>query len=83
MDIRNKVEVIDNFIPKTYQDMIHQVLMGDEEFEVEDKNDRGFPWYYTEDITAAGSSESQHRAGLVINMFHFMMMMMMHYQNHL
>ena len=63
MDIRNKVEVIDNFIPKTYQDMIHQVLMGDEEFEVEDKNDRGFPWYYTEDITAAGSSESQHRAG--------------------
>ena len=82
MDIRNKVEVIDNFIPKAYQDMIHQVLMGDEEFEVEDKNDRGFPWYYTEDIQQQVLQRVNIELVLVINMFHFMMMMMMHYQNH-
>ena len=48
----HELKIVENF-----------VIQDNEEFEVEDKNDRGFPWYYTEDITAAGSSESQHRAG--------------------
>ena len=54
MDIKNKVEVIDNFIPVEYQNLIYDVLMGGRDLEGADDN--GFPWYFTEDVTAAGET---------------------------
>ena len=62
MDIKNKVEVIDNFIPVEYQNLIYDVLMGGRDLEGADDN--GFPWYFTEDVTAAGEYDSQHRPAL-------------------
>tara|TARA_A200000159_G_C7234815_1_gene301849 strand:+ start:234 stop:848 length:615 start_codon:yes stop_codon:yes gene_type:complete len=59
MKIKNKVEVIDDFIPVEYQNLIYDVLMGGKDLEGADDN--GFPWYFTEDVTAAGEYDSQHR----------------------
>ena len=59
MEIKNKVEVIDNFIPVEYQNLIYDVLMGGKDLEGADDN--GFPWYFTEDVTSAGEYDSQHR----------------------
>ena len=38
MDIKNKVEVIDNFIPVEYQNLIYDVLMGGKDLEGADDN---------------------------------------------
>ena len=50
-----EIIVIDDFISLEYQEKIKQELLG---------LDNNFPWYYIEDITAAGDFDSQHRAAL-------------------
>ena len=49
-----EILVIDDFVSLEYQEKIKQELMGV-------NND--FPWFYIEDVTAAGDFDSQHRAG--------------------
>ena len=60
---RGMVKVIDNFIDKKYQESIKEEMFG-----AFDKNgdwqESYFPWYYAEDVTAAGDDDSQHRPGL-------------------
>ena len=55
----NEVFVIDDFIEKEYQEQIKKVLLGQAAFD-----DQEFPWYYIEDVTAAGDDDSQHRAAM-------------------
>ena len=49
-----EILVIDDFVSLEYQQKIKDELLG---------LDNNFPWYYIEDITAAGDFDSQHRAG--------------------
>ena len=55
----NEVFVIDDFIEKEYQEQIKNVLLGSEPFD-----DIEFPWYFIEDVTAAGDEDSQHRPAM-------------------
>ena len=55
----NEVFVIDDFIEKEYQEQIKNVLLGSEPFD-----DLEFPWYFIEDVTAAGDDDSQHRPAM-------------------
>ena len=58
-----QVTVIDNFIDKDYQEKIKIELLGG--FDNNKKHhDSDFPWFYIEDVTAAGDDDSQHRPGL-------------------
>ena len=50
-----EILVIDNFVTLEYQEKIKQELIGLE---------NNFPWHYTEDVTAAGDFDSQHRPAL-------------------
>ena len=60
---RGMVKVIDNFIDKKYQESIKEEMFG-----AFDKNgewqESYFPWYYAEDVTAAGDNDSQHRPAM-------------------
>ena len=47
-----EILVIDDFVSLEYQEKIKKELMG---------LDNNFPWYYIEDITAAGDFDSQNR----------------------
>ena len=47
--------VIDDFISLEYQEKIKQELLG---------LGNNFPWHYTEDVTAAGDFDSQHRPAM-------------------
>ena len=55
----NEVFVIDDFIEKEYQEQIKNVLLSSEAFD-----DQEFPWYFIEDVTAAGDDDSQHRPAM-------------------
>ena len=57
---RGMVKVIDNFIELKYQEYIKRELLGgfDENREWQESD---FPWFFAEDVTAAGDAESQHR----------------------
>ena len=58
-----QVTVIDDFIDKDYQEKIKLQLLGG--FDKKNKHhDSDFPWFYIEDVTAAGDEDSQHRPGL-------------------
>ena len=58
-----QVTVIDDFIDKDYQEKIKLQLLGG--FDKKKKHhDSDFPWFYIEDVTAAGDEDSQHRPGL-------------------
>ena len=50
-----KIIVIDDFISLEYQEKIKQDLLGLENI---------FPWHYSEDVTAAGDFDSQHRPAM-------------------
>ena len=52
---KGEIIVIDDFISLEYQKKIKKELMG---------LDNYFSWYYTEDVTAAGDYNSQHRPAL-------------------
>ena len=60
---QGQISVIDNFIDIDYQEKIKRELIGG----FDSKNnyhDSDFPWFYIEDVTAAGDDDSQHRPGL-------------------
>ena len=58
-----QVTVIDDFIDEDYQEKIKIELLGG--FDRNKKHhDSDFPWFYIEDVTAAGDDDSQHRPGL-------------------
>ena len=59
MILEKEIYVIDDFIDAEYQKDIKNILMGDYQYREKD-----FPWYYTEDVTGAGDSDSQHRTAL-------------------
>ena len=50
-----EIIVIDDFISLEYQEKIKQDLLG---------LDNIFPWHYSEDVTAAGDFDSQHRPAM-------------------
>ena len=50
-----KIIVIDDFISLEYQEKIKKELIGINNY---------FSWYYTEDVTAAGDFDSQHRPAM-------------------
>ena len=52
------IEVIDDFIEKDYQEKIKKVLLSC------DEETNAFPWYYLDDITYEGESNSQKRPAL-------------------
>ena len=52
---RGEILVIDDFISLEYQEKIKQDLLGLENI---------FPWHYSEDVTAAGDFDSQHRPAM-------------------
>ena len=52
---KGKIIVIDDFISLEYQEKIKQDLLGLENI---------FPWHYSEDVTAAGDFDSQHRPAM-------------------
>ena len=58
----NMILVIDDFIDKEYQEKIKNTLIGG----TDNKNkhhESEFPWYFIEDVTAAGDEGNQQRAG--------------------
>jgi len=57
--LENKIYVFDDMINIEYQQQIKDTLMGNRDF----KN-LSFPWYYTPDVTEAGSSRNQARPAL-------------------
>ena len=59
MILDKEIYVIDNFIDAEYQKDIRNVLIGQFQYKEED-----FPWYYIEDITAAGDTGNQSRRAL-------------------
>ena len=59
MILDKEIYVIDDFIDDEYQKDIRNILMGNYQYRKKD-----FPWYYTEDITAANDPDSQHRTAL-------------------
>ena len=58
-----QVIIIDDFIDKDYQEKIKRELIGGFDSK-ENYHDSNFPWFYIEDVTAAGDEDSQHRPGL-------------------
>ena len=60
---RGQITVIDNFIDIDYQEKIKRELIGGFDSK-KNYHDSNFPWFYIEDVTAAGDSDSQHRPGL-------------------
>ena len=58
-----QVTVIDDFIDKDYQEKIKIELLGGLDRKKK-HHDSDFPWFYIEDVTAAGDDDSQHRPGL-------------------
>ena len=52
---QGEIIVIDDFISLEYQEKIKQDLLG---------LDNVFPWHYSEDVTAAGDFDSQHRPAM-------------------
>ena len=60
---RGMVKVIDNFIDKKYQESIKEEMFGsfDRNGEWQQPD---FPWFYSEDVTAAGDPDSQHRPAM-------------------
>ena len=52
---QGEIIVIDDFISLEYQEKIKQDLLG---------LDNIFPWHYSEDVTAAGDFDSQHRPAM-------------------
>ena len=63
MFTQGQVTVIDDFIDQDYQEKIKIELLGG--FDKNKKHhDSDFPWFYIEDVTAAGDDDSQHRPGL-------------------
>ena len=56
---KNQILVIDDFIDIEYQEKIKDHLMGEAEI-----NDKLFPWYYIDDVTAAYEDDNQGRPGL-------------------
>ena len=58
-----QVTVIDDFIDKDYQEKIKLQLLGGFD-KTNEHHDSDFPWFYIEDVTAAGDEDSQHRPGL-------------------
>ena len=58
-----QVIIIDDFIDKDYQEKIKRELIGGFDSK-ENYHDSNFPWFYVEDVTAAGDSDSQHRPAL-------------------
>ena len=52
---QGEIIVIDDFISLEYQEKIKQDLLGLENI---------FPWHYSEDVTAAGDFDSQHRPAM-------------------
>ena len=59
MILDKEIYVIDDFIDTEYQEDIRNILMGNYQYRKE-----YFPWYYTEDVTGAYDSDSQHRTAL-------------------
>ena len=59
MILEKEIYVIDDFIDVEYQKDIRNVLIGKFQYKKED-----FPWYYIEDITAAGDTGNQLRRAL-------------------
>ena len=59
MILDKEIYVIDDFIDAEYQKDIRNVLMGEFQYKKED-----FPWFYIEDITAAGDPGNQRRRAL-------------------
>ena len=58
-----QVTVIDDFIDLDYQEKIKKELMGG--FDKHKKHHTSqFPWFYIEDVTAAGDDDSQHRPAM-------------------
>ena len=63
----NMILVIDDFIDKDYQEKIKKILLGEIPFKFKIENEDielDFPWYFIEDVTAAGDDDSQHRCAL-------------------
>ena len=60
---QGQISVIDNFIDIDYQEKIKRELIGGFDSN-KNYHDSDFPWFYIEDVTAAGDSDSQHRPGL-------------------
>ena len=60
---RGQITVIDDFIDKDYQEKIKLQLLGGFDRK-KNHHDSDFPWFYIEDVTAAGDEDSQHRPGL-------------------
>ena len=56
---KGQIIVFDDFIETDYQEKIKRELLG-----AEDHLGQQFPWYYLDDVTASGDSDSQHRPGL-------------------
>ena len=56
---KGEILVIDDFIDPEYQERIKEHLMGESEI-----NDRQFPWFYIDDVTAAYEDGNQGRPGL-------------------
>ena len=56
----DEVLVFDDIIDEDYQNKIKSVLIGQTRY-----NDEDFPWYYIDDITAAGDYENQKRGAFV------------------
>ena len=50
-----EILVIDDFVSLEYQEKIKQELLG---------LNNEFPWYFTEDVTAAGEYDSQYRPAM-------------------
>ena len=63
MFTHGQVTVIDDFIDKDYQEKIKLQLLGGFD-KTNEHHDSDFPWFYIEDVTAAGDEDSQHRPGL-------------------
>ena len=59
MILEKEIYVIDDFIDAEYQKDIRNVLIG--QFQYKEKD---FPWYYIEDVTAAGDPGNQLRRAL-------------------
>ena len=55
MIAEGEILVIDDFVTLEYQEKIKQELLG---------LNNNFPWYFTEDVTAAGEYDSQYRPAM-------------------
>ena len=63
----NMILIIDDFIDKEYQEKIRKILLGEIPFKFKadgEEIELDFPWFFIEDVTAAGDHDSQHRCAL-------------------